>query len=313
MSSFLKPLKEIINSDISPDFIYQLYFDRLVKKKREFLQAKLQKPGRLVDQMEQEKKQYWQKRIDVVLRCPDNDFIPRAEGAGSLMDNALLMHNGMVVDPMSYYSIPMLQMLMENGGVHEPQEERLFQEVMTSMSGSGQKLMLELGAYWSFYSMWFLQKFPGAKCFMVEPERENLFYGKMNFKLNELKGTFIHAAVGKKKDSQNRVVTIDGICNKYQIHFLDILHADIQGHELEMLQGSERILSNKKVGYIFISTHSNELHEACRKLLSQKYGYTLVASANLDESYSWDGILLMKLPGYPGIEKLNISKRKNEG
>ena len=311
MSTFLKLLKGFIESENSPDFIYQLYFNRLTKKRGQYLQGKLQKDQKLVDQLDEEKKAYWQKRIETVVRSPDNAFIPRVKGAGQLVNNKLLMHNGILVDPMSYYSLPLLQMLMDNRGVHEPQEERVFQDVIASMPTHKEKTMLELGAYWSFYSMWFLQKFQNARCFMVEPERENLFYGKRNFRLNGLKGTFINASIGKEKDANTRVLTVDEICRKYPIKFLDILHADIQGHELEMLQGSSRILSKKKVGYIFISTHSNELHQACRELLSVKYGYALVASANVDESYSWDGILLMKSPQYPGVEKLDISKRQN--
>ena len=76
-----------------------------------------------------------------------------------------------------------------------------------------------------------------------------------------------------------------------------------------MLKGSIKLLEEKKIGYCFISTHSNELHEQCKTMLL-KFGYVLVADANLDESYSFDGILVMKNPAYPGIEAVEISKKK---
>jgi len=107
-------------------------------------------------------------------------------------------------------------------------------------------------------------------------------------------------------DSPN--LTVDQICEQQGLEFLDILHSDIQGFEVEMLEGAKKLLSEKRVGYVFISTHSNELHEQCYEVL-KRYGFEMVASANLDESYSWDGVLVMKMPTYPGIEHVEISKR----
>jgi len=47
---------------------------------------------------------------------------------------------------------------------------------------------------------------------------------------------------------------------------VDIVHADIQGSELIMLRDMERTLLTKKVGYLFISTHSQLLHEQMQKV-----------------------------------------------
>lgn len=304
-----KQLKKFIYSKASPDFLFDFYFNRLATRQRKRLTMMLQKSDNLIAQMKEDKRKYWSDRIDDVLSAPDNRGIPRVSNAGQLTDNQLIMHNGIRVDPMSYYSFPLLQMLIDNQGVHEPQEEKIFQEVIKSLPKKGDKTMLELGAYWSFYSMWFLQNFPDANCFMVEPEKENLFYGKKNFQLNQLQGTFIHAGIGQKSDTHNNVITVDEICKKQNIKFLDILHSDIQGYEYEMLIGSEKLLSENRVGYVFISTHSNELHEQCYHLLKTNYKFQLVASANLDESYSWDGILVMKAHDYQGVENVAIAKK----
>jgi hypothetical protein len=44
--------------------------------------------------------------------------------------------------------------------------------------------MIELGAFWSFYSMWFNKEVENAINYMVEPDSFNLGQGKRNFKLN---------------------------------------------------------------------------------------------------------------------------------
>jgi hypothetical protein len=95
---------------------------------------------------------------------------------------------------------------------------------------------------------------------------------------------------------------------KHRIPFLNILHSDIQGYEANMLRGAEESFRKKRVGYAFISTHSNSLHEECRELLTA-YGMEIICSANLDESYSWDGLLVAKSPHTPGPKTLTISKR----
>ena len=76
-----------------------------------------------------------------------------------------------------------------------------------------------------------------------------------------------------------------------------------------MLLGAEQTIVSNKVGYIFISTHSNELHEACFNWLIE-HQFKIIASANLSESYSEDGLLVAKSINYKGIEPIEISRRK---
>ncbi len=311
MSNISRTVKNILFSKLTPEFIFAFYFNWKNEKDKKVLFPTLDSGVDLLDKIGAGKKEHWKERIQNVLDDPNNKDIPRHEKAGEIDGRLLYMHNGIKIDPLSYYSYPMLQMLMSNKGVHEPQEEKIFQSVLDSLSKIGQKTMLELGAYWSFYSMWFKKTHSDSNCFMVEPDRRNLRYGKRNLKLNKLDGTFIHAGISSKVDKSENITTVDTICAKHNIEFLDILHSDIQGFELEMLHGSKKMFSENKIGYVFISTHSNELHKDCKKLLEDEYNFTLVASANLDESYSWDGILVMKAPFYPGVEQVNIAKRKS--
>lgn len=302
-------VKDYLYSSRCPDFISNRYFKKKDGYDREQLLKRVNAKTDLMDAVKPEAREHWLSRIENVLRSEDNPSIPRDPRAGTMEEESLIMHNGLKIDPMSYYGHALMKMLIENKGVHEPQEEKIFQEVLKSMDYEKPLVMMELGAYWSFYSMWLLSIFPKAHCFMVEPDKKNLYYGKKNFATNGFDGKFIHAGIGKTKLNRNNVTTVDQLCKENSIDFLDILHSDIQGYELEMLQGAKRMLSENKVGYAFISTHSNELHKGCRDHLLG-YGFTEIASANVDESYSWDGILVMKAPEYQGLEHVIISKRK---
>lgn len=291
---------------------FPFYFRYYSLRNRLKLLTILKKGADLMEQLNGEDKITWQQRIDEVMKCKDNKDIPRVPSAGLIINNKLIMHNGTKVDPLSYCNYPMLKMLMLNKGVHEPQEEKIFQEVLNSLNPKNEKVMFELGSYWSFYSIWFKTIFPNSKCYMIEPELINLSYGKLNFRINNFKGTFINSFIGIETNKKINIISIDQFCSERKINFIDILHSDIQGSELEMLQGCRRMLSENRVGYFFISTHSNGLHYSCLNFLKNEYNFSLVASADLNESFSWDGVLVMKSHHYMGKEKIEISKNHIE-
>ena len=309
MSKIKKAIKDYLYSPACPEFVSNAYFLKKDSKDRERFFHLVRIGADLMSGVEQQAHDHWNERIQNVLNAGDNEYIPRNEKAGQLIGDELIMHNGLRIDPMSYYGLALMKMLIENGGVHEPQEEKIFQEVLKALKPESPLNMLELGAYWSFYSMWLLSLFPQAKCFMVEPDKKNLYYGKQNFKINGFTGQFVQAGIGKAVNKSRLITTVDEQCQTHNIEFLDILHSDIQGYELEMLEGSQKMLSENRIGYAFISTHSNELHDACRDHLLG-FEFEEVASANLDESWSWDGILVMKAPHYEGLNHVEITKRK---
>ncbi|MCO6400749.1 MAG: FkbM family methyltransferase [Verrucomicrobia bacterium] len=243
-------------------------------------------------------------RIDDVLACPDNQYIPRAPKAGVLDGYRITMHNGVKVCAHGYFGAGALNMLLETGGVHEPQEERAFERLITWLPE--RPVMLELGACWAYYSLSLLQARPLASCYMVEPDRFNMVAGKLNFKINGRKGHFTRAWVDEHPKRNPRTISIDSFCAEHAIERLHILHSDIQGFELPMLKGAQAMLSQQRVDYVFISSHSNALHEACRAELV-KHRYVILASANLDESYSVDGILVAKREALPTPEPIEIS------
>jgi hypothetical protein len=251
----------------------------------------------------------WISRIEDVVRCPDATRIPRVPGAGKICGRYQIMHNGLKVVKDGYYAYPITRMLLLTGGVHEPQEEYAFGEVLRHMPAGA--VMIELGAYWGFYSMWFNQQVPEARNFLVEPEPLNLEYGRRNFRANRMTGSFHRGYVGRVSGvapDRAAIICVDGFAAANKIDFIDMLHADIQGFEMQMLEGADRMLREKKIGYCFISTHNEELHEQCMRRLADK-GYRIVAEASPAHSYSVDGLIVAKESRMPGPGELQISKK----
>ncbi|TWT78251.1 hypothetical protein Pla123a_10420 [Posidoniimonas polymericola] len=252
----------------------------------------------------------WLERIAVTVSSPDNDLIPRVANAGELAGGVLTMHNGIRVGGLSYCGAGMLNLMIENRGVHEPQEELAFTEVLKHIKPGG--TMLELGAYWGFYSLWFAKEVDGAVCHLVEPHPANILSGKQNFQLNHRGGRFHRAYVGADEtpaEDGTRTIAVDSFCTRHGIKQLAMLHADIQGAEADMLHGARRMLTNQQVDFVFVSTHSNELHEECEAKL-KRFGYLIMASANLDETFSVDGVIVARRPGIEAPETIDISKRR---
>jgi len=269
--------------------------------------------GRLLDGLDDVHRERFIMRSNNIKSSSDNQYISRVPDAGKVRDGWLIMHNGLKVDPFSYYGLGALHMFVENKGVHEPQEERVFDMVLKTMPKGA--TMLEMGSFWSFYSMWFNKEVKEAKNYMIEPDPMNMRYGKINFKENKLHPTAFHQAFVGASSSKNKhgqeTICVDDFVKAYNISFLDILHCDIQGYELEMLKGAVKTIESKKIGYAFISTHSHLLHEQCERFLLD-YGYITLASANKDESFSFDGVLVMRAPYYEGIGPVDISIRVKE-
>ncbi|NND34258.1 MAG: hypothetical protein HKN76_16855 [Saprospiraceae bacterium] len=276
----------------------------LIGLETRFLMTSHRKAKRLIGDVDE----HWRQRIDDVLAAPDNEFISRHASAGNLESAAITMHNGVKVLATSYYGSGILNMLVENRGVHEPQEERAFEEIVSYLSP--QCTMLELGSYWGFYSLSLLQSRPNAKCFLVEPRIRNLISGKLNFRLNNRKGHFTQALVAETPQKNPKAISVDSFCHKHRINHLNILHADIQGAEAAMLMGAKKMLDQKLIDYVFISTHSNDLHQECLNILFEE-NYTILVSVDLEETYSYDGLIVAKSKVDLPPSTIIVSKKKH--
>ena len=260
--------------------------------------------------MSEEEQAHWNKRIELVKECSENKLITKNVESTQIKSGLLRMYNGLLIHPYSYYGKPALQLLLENNTVHEPQEEYIFQKVISTIKSDA--LMVELGSYWSFYSLSFLKEAERGKALLVEPTIPNLAFGNYNLEINKEKATTFAGLVSNREGitkNATPIIRLDSFFKKRKIEFIDILHSDIQGAEYEMLEGLGEFIKQKKIGYFFISTHSNDIHNDCLSLLVQ-HEYEILFSIDLDESFSFDGIIVSKSPDYMGISPFEISKRK---
>ena len=252
------------------------------------------------------------RRIAITVGCQDCETIPKIAQAGEIFEQEnekyQLMHNGVKVLKDCYYGRWMTEIIRLLKGHHEPQEEKVFYELLNHLDDAA--TMVELGSFWSYYSLWFNKQINQSKNYLIEPDPNNLEVGKRNFALNNITGNFFNAAIGKtsvtstpflcESDNVTRdipVICIDDFIEQQAIDFIDLLLCDIQGFELEMLQGSVNSLEQKKIRFLVISTHHHSIshdpltHQKCLQFLQDKALYILV-SHNVIESYSGDGLIV---------------------
>jgi hypothetical protein len=224
-------------------------------------------------------------RFRDIISDPLNLLIERDPRAGSVEDDLVWLHNGNRVKASgegAYYG-GFSDVLILNRGVHEPLEEYVFQEVMRGMPD--EPIMLELGAFWGHYSMWMKRSRPRARVFLVEPDPANLRAGRANFTRNGYEGVFLQEFVGRGHFQVDRFLSEEGLIR------LNILHADIQGFEIEMLEGCADSLRRGCIDLTFISTHSQILHDQVRAVLSAS-GMRVEVSSGFDfETTSYDGFI----------------------
>lgn len=236
-------------------------------------------------------------RFREIVSDPLNLLIWRSPHAGLVEDNLVYLHNGLRVPlsgPNAYYG-EFSSILVINRGVHEPLEEFVFQEVIKSLATA--PLMIELGAYWGHYSMWLKLVRPDALVNLVEPELININTGIQNFELNGLIGEFTQAFVGKGQFGIDRYVA------ERSIRKVNILHCDIQGYEVEMLEDCCNSLTSRIIDYLFISTHSQELHHESIKSL-EKFDYRIEITSDFDYgTTSFDGFIFASSPSIKPIFK----------
>jgi FkbM family methyltransferase len=242
-------------------------------------------------------------RIRLTSSCKDCEHLERHPKAGKLETDEQgrlyqYMFNGIKILYGTYHS-PWMNEIVENlNGHHEPQEELSFHFVLKTLGDSAN--MIELGANWAYYSIWFnkLVKNPFNLC--IEPIASNMMNGQKNIELNECKNieyvqgylgeTYSDKEIFKNWDDsliELRRFSLEKLVNDHNKYF-DIIHADIQGDELIVLQASESILP--RVGYFIISTH-NDKHEKCLKLLND-YDFTILIEHTIEQSFSADGLIV---------------------
>ncbi len=241
-------------------------------------------------------------RVRLTSSCKDCDLIDKHSKSGHILQEDgktyQYMFNGLKIYYDSYHSPWMNQIIHNLKGHHEPQEEICFYNILLTLSDDSK--MIELGSNWSYYTMWFSKQIKKSFNVCIEPVQTNLIKGQENVNLNSCKNIeFLLGCIGDSYQDNFDFINWDGnkiIMNKYSINsiienykfFFDIIHSDIQGLELEMLNGSLKVLDN--IGYFVISTHGN-LHQPCIDFL-EKNNFEILLHHTIDESFSGDGLII---------------------
>jgi len=184
------------------------------------------------------------RRVEIACSCTDSDLIPKIADAGLVFTDGnvryQLMHNGLKIVEGCYYGGWTTEIIRRLKGHHEPQEEKVFHEVLRHLEPDA--TMVELGSFWAYYSLWFQSEIKNAKNYLIEPDPNNLEVGRRNFALNSAKGFFLQASVGKQplearpflceSDSMARPVpeiSIDSFVSSLGLQKIDLLLSDVQG------------------------------------------------------------------------------------
>jgi FkbM family methyltransferase len=250
-------------------------------------------------------------RADMTVSCRDCDPIPKVPDAGevvSLDGKAVqIMHNGVKVIAGGYYGEWMTGIIQRLQGHHEPQEEVVFHEVLKHVPPKA--TMIELGGFWSYYSLWFKSEHGDQRqAFVVEPDPNHIAVGRANAALNNQMVTFVQASVGAEPlaattfttESSGSIqipqISVASLLHKYGISELDILHCDTQGAETAIIRSCENLLRGKTIRFGIFSTHSHHIsgdpltHQRCLAML-QDFGGMILAEHDVHESFSGDGLI----------------------
>jgi len=253
-------------------------------------------------------------RRDMTISCNDTDYIKKVPGAGKVTKHSgkdvQLMHNGLSMKLGGYHGDWMAQIITTLKGHHEPQEEKAFYEVLKRLESGAS--MIELGSFWSYYSLWFNKALKQARNICCEPDPQNMKIGKENAALNHLDDViFVESAAGEVDGEMTDVVmdsdpskkvhvpirTVDSLAKEYGLDMVDLLHMDVQGFELSALKGAQKLITAKKIRFLFVSTHhyffsgKANTHQECLHFIKQNGGH-IVASHTILESFSGDGLIV---------------------
>jgi len=253
-------------------------------------------------------------RIELTVSCRDADVLPKADGAGQVFDSphgpVQRMHNGVDVPHEGYFGDWMAEIIERLGGHHEPQEELAFARVLARIDRP-RPVMVELGCFWAYYSTWFLRDFPDGVAVAGEPDPEHLDVGRCTAEINGVDVRFEHAAAGGvdgdilELPSWNHpgvvhrvpIRTVPTIVADHDLDAIDVLHLDIQGAELAVLESCRRLISDGRIRFVVVSTHHHSIsgdpqtHQRVLDLVADLGGH-VIAEHTVLESFSGDGLVV---------------------
>lgn len=265
-------------------------------------------------------------RVAMTASCRDCDAIPKCERAGATEQDGdalvQIMHNGLKVVKGGYYGEWMAQVIEMLQGHHEPQEELVFHHLLQHVRPNS--LIVELGAYWAYYALWYLKRVRGSRAVCVEPDPNNIRIGQRNSKLNKMDDRirWFEAWIGER-DEETHSAFVESLGAPRALPMLDasalldlvgdenveLLHADVQGAELPFVRSLKSIVERRRIRFLAISTHhasisgSATTHKDVINVLMDM-GACVLAQHDIAESYSGDGLVVASL--YEGDRNITL-------
>jgi len=252
-------------------------------------------------------------RTMMTIGCRDSEIIPKVPDAGRIFDTpdgpVQIMHNGLRVVAGGYHGNWMAHVIRALRGHHEPQEELLFDAILR-LARHG-TVIVELGSFWAYYTLWYLKEIPGSRAICVEPDDLNRRLGMTNARLNGLDRSimFHNAWVGEAAQSRtslaeslNKQVALpsfdmNGIVSLCENSPIELLHMDVQGAELSFIESMGNAVSHGIVRFLVVSTHHSSIsgsrttHRDCLESIIA-HGGRILAEHDVQESFSGDGLIV---------------------
>jgi hypothetical protein len=145
--------------------------------------------------------------------------------------------------------------------------------------------VFDIGANIGYYAI--MAASFGHKVLAIEPESKNYKYLKENIELNKYDSlsnkSNLHSLSRIQGDEIETVksITLDNVVVKYSM-IPDCVRMDVEGHEYNILLGSENTLRNMKTGsMMFVEIHASSLSaNQSKKIIGilEKYGFRLIKS-----------------------------------
>ena len=213
----------------------------------------------MMHQMQRQSTQAFAGRVNITSSCRDCDVIEKHPLAGEFAEEngykIQYMFNGVKMYYGTYYSDWMNQIIYNLKGHHEPQEELCFHTLLKTLGEEAN--MMELGCWWCWYSIWFNKTITKPYNLCIEPVENFLAGGIKNAELNGCKDMefavgAIGPPIGPAAGAKVPQFRMDDLINGTD-KFFDVIHSDIQGAEVFMLNSAKPVLD--RIGYFVISTH----------------------------------------------------------
>jgi FkbM family methyltransferase len=256
------------------------------------------------------------RRVAMTVSCADADGIPKVDDAGKVYEQhgkrVQVMHNGLLVEEGGYYGDWMTEVIRTLRGHHEPQEERVFDQIVRRLAGeSGPSYMIEFGSYWAYYALWFCRAMSSGRAIAVEPDPAYLAVGQRNAALNDLTAavTFVQGAVGNRPgqlldfraesdgcDHQVTQFDLGSVLETAGLDRVDVVLADVQGAETIILERGKNDFRQGRVRFLIVSTHHHAIsgnpltHQQAMALLTE-LGAHVICEHTVSESFSGDGLI----------------------